>query len=156
MALTSATILLTKVGTAFQATIQRNSTTAPVDATSGAPNRITLPFTTSPSVGAPAVVKTITAASNATPIVLTLDSITNLADGDLVRVSGVNGNTNANGTFRITSTSGSNTTLVGSAGNAAFSTSANARLVKVPNAKTIHEALAAICDALLNDYATNG
>jgi hypothetical protein len=42
-------------------------------------------------------------ASNTTPITLTVDSILNLRDGDTIIVGGVKGNTNANGTFIISS-----------------------------------------------------
>lgn len=133
--------------------LSRNSTTAIVDATSGAPNRVTLPFSEAPGNGAPPVIKTISGATNATPIVLTLDSITNIADGDWVRVTGVGGNTNANGTFLVTSVSGSNATLLGSAGNAAYTSGGT--LIKLKPAKNIHELAAVIVSALVNDYAAN-
>lgn len=63
----------------------------------------------------------VTAATNATPIVLTLATTHNYQSDDWVNVSGVNGNTNANGTWRIIATSGTTITLVGSYGNGVYS-----------------------------------
>lgn len=40
----------------------------------------------------------ITSASNTTPIVITINKLTNLRDGDMVDIAGVSGNTAANGT----------------------------------------------------------
>ena len=61
---------------------------------------------------------TVTAASNATPIVITATNT--FAAGDLVFISGVTGNTAANGLWQISAVSGSAFTLVGSVGNAAY------------------------------------
>lgn len=153
MAVTALTFRLVPTSGQWSIVGLRNSTTTPVDATSGAPNRLTLPFSESPGNGAPPVQKTITGATNATPIVLTVDSITNITDGDWVRVNGVGGNTNANGTFLVTSVSGSNITLVGSAGNAAYTSGGT--LTKLRLAKNLHEALAVVVSAAVNDYAAN-
>lgn len=54
------------------------------------------------------------------PIVVTIRETTEekrLKDGDIVTIAGVNGNTNANGDFRITNVSGSSFTLFGIMGN---------------------------------------
>lgn len=62
----------------------------------------------------------ITDASNASPIVITCGEFHGLDDGDSVTISGVVGNTNANGTFKVTTTSSTVFSLDGSAGNAAY------------------------------------
>lgn len=128
----------------------RNSTTSPVDATSGAPNRLPIPYLT--DYGAGVVEGTVTAASNATPIVITLDTGegANFANGDLVFVENVLGNTNANGTFFVTMSSDS-MTLVGSAGNAAWTSGGVVK--KVTLAPSYHIALAALIRAITNDKA---
>lgn len=137
--------------------VSRNSTTSIVDATSGAPNRLVLPDPLDPGANGPLAVATITAATNATPIVLTntLDNGT-FADGDWVSVRGALGNTNANGTFLITSTSGSGTgmTLVGSAGNAAWTS--GGKVYKLNVSPTLSILIQKIIASVLSDYADNG
>lgn len=59
---------------------------------------------------------TVTAATNASPIVIT-GPAHGLATGDRVRVADVEGNTAANGTFTVTKTSATAFALDGSAGN---------------------------------------
>jgi len=141
----------------WTAIVSRNSTTSIVDPTSGAPNRLNLGPILDAGVNGPLAVATITAATNATPIVLTntLDNGT-FADGDLVNVVGALGNTNANGTFLITSTSGSGTgmTLVGSAGNAAWTS--GGKVYKVNVAPTLAIILAKVITAVVDDYGRNG
>lgn len=61
----------------------------------------------------------ISAATNATPISVT-STAHGLADNDIVFISGVLGNTAANGTFKITYVSANAFTLDGSVGNAAY------------------------------------
>jgi hypothetical protein len=64
----------------------------------------------------------VTAASNTTPIQITynINTVGNFKDGQRVTISGVGGNTNANGTWFIT-VNGSNTFLLnGSSGNANY------------------------------------
>lgn len=61
----------------------------------------------------------ITAASNATPIVITSNAH-GLANGDTVSISGVLGNTAANGNFAIANVTANTFELVGSAGNGAY------------------------------------
>lgn len=128
----------------------RNSTTSPVDATSGAPNRLPIPYLM--DYGAVPVEGTVTAASNATPIVITLDTGegASFTNGDLVYVEGVLGNTNANGTFFSTISSDS-LTLTGSAGNAAWTSGGTIKKVKL--ASSYHISLAALAKAILNDKA---
>lgn len=65
----------------------------------------------------------ITAATNASPIVVTTASAHNLANGDFVTISGGLGNTAVNGTWTIAAASGSTFQLVGSTGNGTYSAS---------------------------------
>lgn len=62
---------------------------------------------------------TITGATNASPIVITSNGH-NLTTGALVTVAGVTGNTNANGTRRVTVINANTFSLDGSVGNAAY------------------------------------
>ena len=71
--------------------------------------------------------KSITGATNATPIAITCTGH-GYSTGDTVVVTGVGGNTNANGTWEITSTGANTFTLDGSAGNAAYTSGGTARL----------------------------
>jgi hypothetical protein len=61
---------------------------------------------------------TVTGATNATPIVMTATNT--FANGDVVFISGVTGNTAANGVWVLSAVSGSGFTLVGSVGNGAY------------------------------------
>lgn len=63
---------------------------------------------------------TVTGATNAAPIVLTLDAVSGLSVGNFVNVSGITGNTAANGPFTISAIVGSTVTLANSSGNAAY------------------------------------
>ena len=71
--------------------------------------------------------KSITGATNATPISITCTAH-GYSTGDTVVVTGVSGNSNANGTWEITSTGANTFTLDGSAGNAAYTSGGTARL----------------------------
>lgn len=62
----------------------------------------------------------VTAATNATPIAITTATAHGLSTGNFVSISGVLGNTAANGTFVVTVTGSSTFTLNGSTGNAAY------------------------------------
>jgi len=62
----------------------------------------------------------VTGASSASPIEITTASAHGLSSGNYVTISGVLGNTNANGTYAITVTSATKFTLNGSTGNAAY------------------------------------
>ncbi len=61
----------------------------------------------------------VTGATNATPIVITT-AAHGFSTGDVVTLASVGGNTNANGTFRVTVISSTTFSLDGSAGNAAY------------------------------------
>jgi hypothetical protein len=63
---------------------------------------------------------TITGATDAGPIVIT-GTTTGLVNGDSVTIGGVNGNTNANGTFTIEDVTASSFELEGTSGNGAYS-----------------------------------
>lgn len=142
---------------AWTVTVSRNSTTQPVDPTSGAPNRVTVSDPLDPGVNGPLAVATITAATNATPIVLTntLDNGT-FATGDWVKIVGVNGNLNANGTFKISSVTGSGTamTLDGSAGSGAWTS--GGKVYKLNLAPTFKVILDKFEAAVVSDLAING
>ena len=71
--------------------------------------------------------KSITGATNATPIAVTCTAH-GYSTGDTVVVASVGGNTNANGTWEITSTGANTFTLDGSAGNATYTSGGTARL----------------------------
>lgn len=63
---------------------------------------------------------TVAGASNATPIVITESAPHGLITGSIVTITGVGGNTNANGTKRINVLSATTYELVGTAGNGAY------------------------------------
>lgn len=63
---------------------------------------------------------TITGATNATPIVITLGANHGLKNGDRIAIAGVTGNTNANGEWTLASVGATTATLLGSVGNGAF------------------------------------
>lgn len=69
---------------------------------------------------------TITAATNATPIVLTTSAPHNLVANDLVVVDGVGGNTGANGQWVVQSVTSTTITLRDSVGNAAYTSGGRA------------------------------
>lgn len=62
----------------------------------------------------------ISGATNATPIVLTLAAGHGLKNGDRLAVSGITGNTNANGEWTLASVGATTATLVGSVGNGTY------------------------------------
>lgn len=64
---------------------------------------------------------TVTGATNASPIEITTSAAHGLMTGNTVTITGVTGNTAANGTFIITKTGASTFTLDGSTGNGAYS-----------------------------------
>lgn len=68
------------------------------------------------------VAQAITGATNASPIVITYSGSDNFANGDIVMISGVGGNTAANGRWTVANVNtGSNTfELSGSTGNGAY------------------------------------
>ena len=70
-------------------------------------------------VKAPPTPKAITGATNANPIVITCTGH-GFVNGDLVVISGVGGNTNANGEYAISNVTANTFRLVGRSGNAAY------------------------------------
>ncbi|MEW6210918.1 MAG: ubiquitin-activating E1 FCCH domain-containing protein [Acidobacteriota bacterium] len=62
----------------------------------------------------------ITSATNASPIVITTSTNHKLVTGDSVTISGVGGNTAANGTFTVTVTNSTTFSLDGSTGNGTY------------------------------------
>jgi hypothetical protein len=64
--------------------------------------------------------RTITAASNASPIVITVSAGETYVTGDTVQITGVTGNTAANGTFTITKIDNTDFSLNGTTGNGAY------------------------------------
>lgn len=148
------TIHLKNTAGEWGAIVTRNSSTTPVDATSGAPNRLKIGDFLDAGKNIPKARATVTAATNVAPIVLTctLNQGT-FADNDWVLVEAVGGNTNANGTFQVTSVTGNGTsmTLVGSAGNGAWTSGGKVR--KLNTVSHVQGALAKITTAILNDIA---
>jgi hypothetical protein len=96
----------------------------------------------------------IVAATNATPIVVSSTTNT-LSDGDQVFISGGLVNTGINGTFTVSSTSGTGFTLLGSRGTGTY-TASSAKFVKVPTTKQPLVAVMKALAAILNDRSTNG
>jgi hypothetical protein len=83
-----------------------------------------------PSAGGtctPAHTGTVTAATNASPIVITSGGH-GLSTGQVVTVSGVSGNTAANGTFAITKVDADHFSLNGSTGNGNYTSGGSWRL----------------------------
>lgn len=71
--------------------------------------------------------KSVTGATNATPISITCTAH-GYSTGDTLVITGVGGNTNANGTWEITVTGANTFTLNGSSGNANYTSGGTARL----------------------------
>lgn len=72
------------------------------------------------SAGSAVAMHLISAASNATPIVITLAAESGLKTGDRVAIGGITGNTNANGVWDIEMVTATTFKLLGSAGNGAY------------------------------------
>ena len=69
----------------------------------------------------------VSAATNATPIVITTSAVHGLVTGDTVVITGAAGNTAANGTWEVTVTSTTQFSLTGSAGNGAWTSGGTVR-----------------------------
>jgi hypothetical protein len=82
--------------------------------------------------------KTVTAASNATPIQITVASH-GYSNGDVIQITAVTGNTAANGTWTISNVATNTFTLDGSVGNGAYVSGGTAQNI---NAKTVKLATA--------------
>lgn len=85
--------------------------------------------------------KYIDGATNATPIRITCDDNHGYANNDYVQITGVNGNTNANGIWQITNVSTNTFDLVGSTGNATYTfggtvRNINSNIIKLTSAVT--------------------
>jgi hypothetical protein len=104
--------------------------------------------------GASNVAKAITGATNATPIVLTVASGHGVVAGDPIFVSGVGGNTAANGTFVAGTVGATTIALQGSAGNAAYTSGGTFR--ELTPTKVMQSALQIASRAILNDRSVNG
>lgn len=72
---------------------------------------------------------TVTAATNATPIVVTTSASHNLTTGDFVSVDSVGGNTAANGLRNVTVLSATTFSIDGSVGNGAYTSGGTARRI---------------------------
>lgn len=72
------------------------------------------------SAGAAAAGITISGATNATPIVVTLGAGHGLKNGDRIAIAGITGNTNANGEFTLASVTATTAVLLGSQGNGTY------------------------------------
>ena len=81
----------------------------------------------------------ITGATNAAPIVLTVASGHGIVADDGVNISGVVGNTAANGAFLVTSVTATTITLQGSSGNAAWTS--GGKLQKLAKTTNLFDAL---------------
>lgn len=88
----------------------------------------------------------ITGATNVSPIVLTVASGHGIVADDCVNISGVLGNTAANGCFIVTSVTATTITLQGSAGNAAYTS--GGKLQKLAKTTNLYNALESMVKAL--------
>src|SRR5574344_412169 len=106
------------------------SITLPTTLVAGNENTVVFDFTTtsssSPTINQDATTKTITSASNATPIVITATAH-GFNTGDKVYITGVLGNTAANGTWVITRLTADTFSLNGSVGNGAYTSGGTVR-----------------------------
>lgn len=80
---------------------------------------VRLPTVTAGAVHAKAA-KTVSDATNATPIVITTSAAHGLVDGDVVTIGSVGGNTAANGTWIVNALTSTTFSLIGSVGNSAY------------------------------------
>ena len=124
-------------------TIIRAPSTAPVGSV-----HLSFPVTENNNDGP--LIATITGATNATPIVLTATAH-GMSDGDQVLVKNVGGNTNANGVFTLASTSANAATLVGSVGNATYTSGGT--MVRLAKFNSFKHLMQAVASAIYNDKA---
>src|SRR5574344_708818 len=106
------------------------SITLPTTLVAGNENTVVFDFTTtsssSPTINQDATTVNITAASNATPIVITATAH-GFNTGDKVYITGVGGNTAANGTWVVTRLTADTFSLNGSVGNGAYTSGGTVR-----------------------------
>ena len=145
--------------------VLRDPATLPVDAAAASPATISARVPIQPTRGVGFngpnadgghTPTTITAATNATPIVVTMSATAaslGIAAGDNVYIRGVGGNLNTNGTFEVASVSGSTVTLKGSAGSGAYTSGGHIRKLNKP--LTWAQALNSITLAIANDKSAN-
>lgn len=81
------------------------------------------------AAGSAAAGITISAATNATPIVVTLAAGHGLKNGDRIAIANITGNTNANGEWTLASVGATTATLVGSSGNGVFGGTAKVAVI---------------------------
>lgn len=119
---------------------------------------MSLVYTGNPANVTTPLARTITNATNATPIVITTSADHLFATFDRVKIEGVGGNTAANGTWAITKLTATTFSLDGSVGNGAYTsggTATNHALTPqftipsdgdVPDAASVNVALQALAD----------
>lgn len=121
---------------------------APTTDAAGGTNLTLPPF---PNANAGTSSVTISGATNAAPIVLTVPAGHGVAVGDMVTVKSVGGNTAANGTFRCSAQGATTVTLGNSAGNGAYTSGGT--LVEQSTVKQVGIAVQAALTAIQNDRA---
>jgi hypothetical protein len=166
MALRAYVHVYRETATGWTVTVSRDPATEVLDVDPASPatvsSRVTIPDVrgagfNGPNASGSHSPSAISAASNAAPIVIThaaTAAALGIAAGDLVKVTGVLGNLNANGTFEVTSVSGSTTTLKGSDGSGAYTS--GGYIVKLNKADNWQEAVHAGTLAMINDKVANG
>ena len=92
---------------------------------SAGPNLPTMPAGSTITGATSNVGSAITGASNTSPITITTSSITGLTSGDLINISGVLGNTAANGNWTVTNVMANSFQLVNSSGNGNYTSGGN-------------------------------
>lgn len=80
---------------------------------------------------------TITGATNASPIVITTSTENNYETGNIVNISNVGGNTNANGNWTVTRLTATTFSLNGSNGNSAYTSGGRSSTFGLPNVETV-------------------
>src|SRR3990167_1645260 len=96
---------------------------------------------------------TITGATNASPIKITTSAVHSLITGMQVNITGVTGNTAANGSFPIIVTSTTEYTLTGSTGDGAYISGGEANSWSLSS--TVNTAQENVTNTLLNCYSVN-
>lgn len=122
------------------------------------PDKISLgngTWTSVTSTGQPNTTSSVTGATNATPIQITVANH-GWATGDVVSINGVTGNTAANGVWIITNTGTNTFTLDGSVGNGAFGGSPTAQNINFRSVKLATAATKLVTDCNTNWTAANG
>lgn len=129
----------------FRPTAQRAATTLASGGT-----RLTIPYVANLNAGSTGNV--ITAATNATPIVITTTSAHGLTTGDLVKISGGLVQTAINGTFTVTVVTTTTAQLDQSVGNGTY-TASSATLYPIDSTQNLGIAIQAALRACMNDRA---